>query len=170
MVEPVAVAGLTLELGDPSIPFTRRLMNALRAGIRDGRLPAGSALPPSRLMATELGCSRWAVTEAYGQLVAEGYLTATQGGSTRVRDLGPVQADARDRPVPVEQRPRFDLAPGVPDLAAFPRSRWAESYRRAVLDRPTGRLTGSPMIGSLEARTVITDYLRRTRQVLENPT
>ncbi|SDS99510.1 MocR-like pyridoxine biosynthesis transcription factor PdxR [Microlunatus soli] len=170
MSEVVAVAGLTLELGDPSAPLSRRLMNALRSGIRDGRLPAGSALPPSRLLAGELGCSRWAVTEAYGQLVAEGYLSANQGSATRVRDLGAVQTGARSRPIPVEQRPRFDLAPGVPDLAAFPRSRWAESYRRAVLERPTGRLTGSAMIGSLDARTVITDYLRRTRQVLENPT
>lgn len=170
MDEPMLVAGLTLELGDPAMPLSRRLMNALRSGIREGRLAAGSALPPSRSLADELGCSRWTVTEAYGQLVAEGYLTATQGAATRVRDLGSPSVDTRPSAVAIQQRARFDLAPGVPDLAAFPRSRWAESYRRAVADRPTGRLTGSTMIGSLEARTVITDYLHRTRQVLEDPT
>jgi len=31
-------------------------------------------LPPSRSLAAELGCSRWVVTEAYSQLIAQGYL------------------------------------------------------------------------------------------------
>lgn len=169
MSRSVSAAGLMLELAESSDPLSRRLMNALRAGVRDGRLPAGSALPPSRVLAAELGCSRWVVTEAYGQLVAEGYLSATQGAATRVRDLGGVRSGESARTVLPERRPRVDLAPGVPDLNAFPRSRWAESYRRAVSERPTGGLTGSAMTGTHASRTVITDYLRRTRQVVEEP-
>ena len=56
-----------------------RLTRALRAAVRSGRLPAGSALPPSRTLAADLGCSRWVVTQAYAQLVAEGYLDARVG-------------------------------------------------------------------------------------------
>ncbi|NUT46249.1 MAG: winged helix-turn-helix transcriptional regulator, partial [Saccharothrix sp.] len=56
-----------------------RLARALRTAIRDGRLAEGAAVPPSRALAEELGCSRWVVTEAYGQLVAEGYLSARVG-------------------------------------------------------------------------------------------
>ncbi|MEU7524202.1 winged helix-turn-helix domain-containing protein [Saccharothrix sp. NPDC042600] len=52
-------------------PLHDRLAHALRAVIRDGRLAEGDAVPPSRALAEELGCSRWVVTEAYGQLVAE---------------------------------------------------------------------------------------------------
>jgi DNA-binding transcriptional MocR family regulator len=66
-----------------------RLSAALREAIRDGRLPAGSALPPSRALAESLGCSRWVVTEAYAQLAAEGYLEARVGSGIRVRPLGP---------------------------------------------------------------------------------
>ena len=53
-------------------PLHRRLTAAIRAAIRDGRLPLGAALPPSRTLAADLGISRWAVTQAYGQLVTEG--------------------------------------------------------------------------------------------------
>jgi GntR family transcriptional regulator / MocR family aminotransferase len=53
-----------------------RLKRALRAAIRSGRLASGVTLPPSRALAQDLGCSRWAVTEAYAQLTAEGYLEA----------------------------------------------------------------------------------------------
>ena len=63
-----------LELGGRPGPLHARLSGALREAIRDRRLPAGSALPPSRTLAEDLGCSRWVVTEAYAQLAAEGYL------------------------------------------------------------------------------------------------
>ena len=70
-------------------PLHERLKRALRAAIRSGRIPAGATLPPSRVLAGELGCSRWAVTEAYAQLIAEGYLDARTGSGTRVRWVGP---------------------------------------------------------------------------------
>src|SRR5918996_4129726 len=87
-----------LELGAPgSGPLHARLSRALRRAIRSGRLPAGSALPPSRQLAADLGCSRWVVTEAYAQLAAEGWLQARVGSGTRVRPLG---AAAGGRPAP----------------------------------------------------------------------
>ena len=61
-----------------------RLAAAIRAAIRDGRLPVGAALPPSRMLAADLSVSRWTVTEAYGQLITEGYLTGKTGSATRV--------------------------------------------------------------------------------------
>ncbi len=61
-----------------------RLAAAIRSAVRDGRVPHGAALPPSRNLADDLGISRWTVTQAYGQLVTEGYLTARTGSATRV--------------------------------------------------------------------------------------
>ena len=52
--------------------------------MHSGRIPVGAALPPSRQLAESLGVSRWVVTEAYGQLVAEGFLDARTGSATRV--------------------------------------------------------------------------------------
>ena len=76
-----------LDVGPPGRGRRRlhdRLAHALRTAIRDGRLAEGAAVPPSRALAEELGCSRWVVTEAYGQLIAEGYLSARVGSATRV--------------------------------------------------------------------------------------
>jgi GntR family transcriptional regulator / MocR family aminotransferase len=169
MTQEISAAGLALDLGADG-PMTRRLAGALRDAVRDGRLTAGAALPPSRLLAAEIGCSRWVVTEAYGQLVAEGYLQATTGSATRVRDVGGATPLRSLVPEAAQPRPPYDLAPGIPDLAAFPRSRWAEAYRRAVMGRQTGLLADRSPIGVAGARAVITDYLVRTRQVREDPT
>lgn len=65
-------------------PLHMRLAAAIRTAIRDGRIPREAALPPSRTLAADLGVSRWTVTQAYAQLVTEGYLTARTGSATRV--------------------------------------------------------------------------------------
>ena len=56
-------SSVPLDLGpDGSGPLHERLARALREAIRSSRLPAGSLLPPSRVLAADLGCSRWVVT------------------------------------------------------------------------------------------------------------
>jgi GntR family transcriptional regulator/MocR family aminotransferase len=140
-----------------------RLARALRTAIRDGRLAADAAVPPSRALAEELGCSRWVVTEAYGQLVAEGYLAARTGSATRVSwspDPAPVAAPVRPRP---PQPVRYDLAPGLPDLRAFPRRRWADAVR-AVTGSAVHYDLGLPdPAGHAVLRTTVAEYLRRSR-------
>src|SRR4029453_12581390 len=69
-----------------------QLERHLREAVRSGRLPPGSALPSSRVLAEQLGIARGVVVEAYDQLVAEGYLVARQGSATRVADAALVGA------------------------------------------------------------------------------
>ena len=63
-----------------------------------------------------------------------------------------------------------ELLPPAADLAAFPRVRWAEAYRRAMQTMPNDLLAGRSLLATLPARTALTSYLRRTRQVQEDPT
>ncbi|MGJ3559962.1 GntR family transcriptional regulator [Streptomyces sp. INA 01156] len=112
-----------LELDDrPEGPLHRRLCGALRSAVVGGRIAPGSALPPSRVLAADLGCSRWVITEAYTQLIAEGYLEARSGSATRVRATAvPDQRRPHAKPqvaAPVE----FEMLPGMPDLRRFPGS------------------------------------------------
>nr|SBO97636.1 Transcriptional regulator, GntR family domain / Aspartate aminotransferase [Nonomuraea gerenzanensis] len=60
------------------------LARALREAVRDGRLTAGTRLPPYRSLAADLGLARNTVADAYAELVAEGWLVARQGSGTRV--------------------------------------------------------------------------------------
>ncbi|ONI91758.1 GntR family transcriptional regulator [Saccharothrix sp. ALI-22-I] len=141
-----------------------RLAHALRTAIRDGRLPEGAAVPPSRALAEELGCSRWVVTEAYGQLIAEGYLSARVGSATRVSwspDTAPPRPRTRHTPTPPPIR--YDLAPGLPDLRAFPRRRWVDAVR-AVIGSAVHYDLGLPdPTGHVVLRTTVAQYLRRSR-------
>ena len=57
----------------------RAVEAGLRSAIRDGQLAPGLRLPSSRDLAAQLGVARGTVTAAYGQLTAEGYLTARRG-------------------------------------------------------------------------------------------
>ncbi|MFC8827727.1 PLP-dependent aminotransferase family protein [Streptomyces sp. NPDC057137] len=130
--------GTLLDLGERAAgPLHLRLVRALRAAVVDGRIAPGSALPPSRSLAADLGCSRWVVTEAYAQLVAEGYFEARGGSATRVRTETAGRAPSYERRAQQALwKPEFDMLPGMPDLREFPRKRWADAVRDA-----TGTLT-----------------------------
>ena len=141
-----------------------RLAHALRTAIRDGRLVEGAAVPPSRALAEELGCSRWVVTEAYAQLIAEGHLSARVGSATRVSwtpDTTPPRP--RTRRAPAQPPIRYDLAPGLPDLRAFPRRRWADAVRTVTGSAVHYDLGLPDPAGHAVLRTTIAQYLRRSR-------
>jgi hypothetical protein len=66
-----------LDLTGPG-PRHEQLARALRQAIRDGGFEDGAAVPPSRRLAADLGCSRWVVTQAYAQLGTEPNQLAVQ--------------------------------------------------------------------------------------------
>ena len=142
----------------------RQVERGLRSAIRAGRLVHGSVLPPSRELAAQLGCSRWAVTQAYGQLVTEGYLSTRVGSGTWVSWSGRTTGPA-PRPGSADEggTVRFDLTPGIPDLRAFPRTRWAEASRAAARALPTADLGYPDELGYLPLREVLAEYLQRSR-------
>ena len=159
-----------LELGDAgSGPLHARLSRALREAIRSGRLPAGSALPPSRQLAADLGCSRWVVTEAYAQLAAEGYLQARVGSGTRVRPLGAAAAGRPAPDAPPARAPRIDLAPGLPDLRSFPLGRWVSALRSVAGSLPHAELGYPDPAGHRWLRRVLAEYLARVRGAQADP-
>ncbi|WP_395245226.1 PLP-dependent aminotransferase family protein [Agromyces sp. MMS24-K17] len=179
-----------LPLGDGPGPLRDRLERSIRDAVHAGIVPPGSALPPSRLLAETLGVSRWVVTEAYGQLVAEGFLEAVVGSGTRVplhatprpaavagapATVGTIDAPAADRagsapPLRGEyRRPRFDLGPGVPDLRHVPRARWVDAMRRALDHAPDSELVVLDPLGHPLARTAVAGYLARSRRAVVSP-
>src|ERR1700709_907929 len=123
---------LHLDLREAITPGARGarelLLTALREAVRSGRLAAGTMLPPSRSLATDLGLARNTVAEAYAELVAEGWLASRQGAGTWVVDAAAAPLPTRSRGTPVV--PTHNLMPGSPDVSAFPRAAWLASTRR----------------------------------------
>ncbi len=61
-----------------------QISDQVRDAILEGHLVAGARLPASRSLAADLGVSRITTTQAYEQLVAEGFLETKRGSGTRV--------------------------------------------------------------------------------------
>ena len=153
----------------PGPPLRLQLEEALRDAVRSGRLAPGALLPPTRVLAQELGVSRGVVLDSYSQLVAEGYLAAKRGSGTRVAAL-PARRGLPGAPEPRHVTPfRYDLRPGQADFHAFPRRRWQAALTRALRELPDTRLTYAPHRGAPELRIAIAAYLRRARAVVADP-
>ncbi|MFF4502325.1 PLP-dependent aminotransferase family protein [Streptomyces sp. NPDC001401] len=169
MAKPWATLGVDLHL-EPTGPGVRRgLTDALREAVRTGRLAPGTRLPSSRTLAADLGIARNTVADAYADLVAEGWLTARQGSGTRVADRA-VSPPATPAPRPrTPGRPAYDLAPGLPDLASFPRAEWLKAARRALTAAPYQALDYGDPRGRIELRTALAGYLARSRGVRTDP-
>ncbi len=169
LLGPVTGPELLVELDrSGELPLHEQLERSLRENIRRGRLPAGTRLPSTRGLAAELGVSRGVVTEAYGQLSAEGYLETRQGAAVRV---------ARAARAAVPRAPARSLLPsfpyhfhpGLPDLAGFPRDRWLRSLRGALGQSPLDAVGYGDPRGVPALREVLADYLGRVRGTAADP-
>jgi GntR family transcriptional regulator / MocR family aminotransferase len=153
---------------DGDAPLHEQIERSIREDIRAGRLAAGAQLPSTRSLAAELGISRGVVTEAYGQLAAEGYLLAGQGAPTRVaRAVRVARARAPARSLLPEFHHRLD--PGVPDLAGFPRDRWLRSLRAAWRQAPIDAVDYPDPRGVPALRESLAEYLGRVNGAAADP-
>ncbi|MET8977958.1 PLP-dependent aminotransferase family protein [Streptomyces sp. NPDC004539] len=207
---------LQLDIGEvPSGGRTAWLADTLREAIADGRLPVGTRLPASRVLAAELRVTRGVVTEAYrrlgesGQVVGKGRLgtvvvaapapPAVPRPPAVPPSLAPpahgVRPPAASPPPDHGTRPaphpvfapfptpghdgivdtlralpcRIDLSPGVPDLAAFPRSAWLRAERAVLASAgPADFGYGDPR-GAPALRRAVVGWLARNRGIRADP-
>jgi GntR family transcriptional regulator / MocR family aminotransferase len=161
--------GLLVEIDRASeLPLHEQIERGLRERIRSGRLPSDTRLPSSRALAQELGISRGVVSEAYGQLTAEGYLATRQGAPVRVaRAVRAISARSPARSL--LQSHAYHFHPGLPDLAGFPREAWLRSLRSALRDSPLSAVGYGDPRGVPELREALADYLGRVRGVDADP-
>jgi GntR family transcriptional regulator/MocR family aminotransferase len=163
-------------------PLQKQLIERLQQAILAGRLPAGSLLPSSRLLAAEMGVSRNTVVIAYEHLAAVGYVVADKQG-TRVSPLSsPV---ARGEPPVQPALPEvvyaarvaqfaatrthadntFALTPGTPALDRFPLGAWRRALERSMDQAlPLALGYGTPA-GEPALRDAIAAHLRMARGV-----
>lgn len=187
-----------LQLGLAQAPpggLSAYLAAQLRGAIADGRLPVGARLPPGRVLAEELRVSRGVVTEAYQRLIEDGQVAGRGRAGTFVvaAPLAPApvgQTASAAAPVRTESLPRLDfglapaadifdvmrlnparidLTPGVPDLAAFPRSAWLRAERQVLTSlNPTAFGYGDPR-GVARFRRSVAHWLARNRGIRVDP-
>ncbi len=142
----------------------------MRAAVRSGRLRAGTRLPSSRALAADLGLARNTVADAFGQLVAEGWLEARTGSGTWVAEqAAAAAARAGQQPGGGRPGPRYDLRAGVPAMSAFPRRAWLAASRAALATASDEALGYPDPRGVPALRAAVAGYLARTRGVVADP-
>jgi GntR family transcriptional regulator/MocR family aminotransferase len=167
--QPARGTGRLLELH--LAPDGRRrsaVESALRAAIRDGRLPTGSALPSTRALAADLGLARGTVVDAYERLRTEGLLQTRAGAATTVAAPRQMQStrSISDRAGAADE---MDLRPRYPDLSAFPRSLWANAVRHVMRTAPSAAFGNDDVQGRIELRIALAEMLGRSRGVIASP-
>jgi GntR family transcriptional regulator/MocR family aminotransferase len=155
---------------DTRTSLTSQIQSFIKKEISEGTLHPGTRLPSSRRLADDLDVSRSVVVEAYGQLVAEGYLEALRGAGTRVvhhLDAAPVVPALLDEGrVP---QVRWDLRPGGRNIPAFPRREWLGCYQRVLHAADPADHDYPPLAGEPALRLELARYLGRLRGVQASP-
>ncbi|WP_051804049.1 PLP-dependent aminotransferase family protein [Streptomyces sp. NRRL S-474] len=182
-----------LQLNILDAPVGRRsdwLAQQLRLAIADRRLPIGSKLPATRVLAGELRVSRGVVTEAYQRLIEDGH-AAGHGRNGTIVVAAPAAPPEAPQARPVASPPpgalfaavpgadifdsmraapaRIDLSPGTPDLAAFPRSAWLRAERSALSSLSASDLGYGDPRGTPALRHAIAHWLARNRAIRVDP-
>jgi GntR family transcriptional regulator/MocR family aminotransferase len=116
-----------------------------------------------------LGVSRGVVTDAYGQLEAQGFLAISARSAPVVAATGPAPRPARRERTADVQRPRYDLTPTTPDVTLFPLRRWLRASEKVARNLEYATLDYREPRGELALRAALADHLGRTRGVIAAP-
>jgi GntR family transcriptional regulator/MocR family aminotransferase len=171
---------------DPAQPRGEQLLRQLRGLIRSGRLATGAQLPPTRLLAGQLGLARQTVAEAYERLQLEQLIEARPGRGSFVRALPatesapaaplPVRLASAERiaafralPVPLlrladNPLARYDFIGGSPEPALFPHEDWRRHLHAAQRQLGHGG-AHAPPAGAPALREAIAEHLAYARGV-----
>lgn len=168
----------------------RQIYDAYRTAIVEGRLRPRQRIPSSRVLASELGVSRFPVLNAYAQLLGEGYIESRVGSGTVVSSSIPDQLTSteptgapfvatRSGRRPVARRasmfPRLESAPwlggwgafGVGQVASdqFPLHLWSNLVARRCRNMDAKSFHYGDQKGSKALRETIASYLRTARSL-----
>ncbi len=168
----------------------RQIYDAYRAAIVAASLRPGQRIPSTRVLASELGVSRFPVVNAYAQLLAEGYFESRVGAGTVVssslpeqftssESIGTRSAASRSGSRPFARRvsnlPRRQVQPwmqgwgpfrvGQVAFDHFPLQVWSNLVARHSRSMDAKTFHYGELIGSQRLRETVASYLRTARSL-----
>lgn len=151
------------------------LYKCIRNDITQGKIKAGEKLPSKRSFAKNLGISVITVENAYGQLLAEGYIYSMPKRGFYVSDLS--SAHMEKKAVRKEQLSLTggetsyfaDFSSNQTDSEIFPFAIWSKTVREVLNDNQKQLMINPPCGGILELRQAIAQYLREFRAMQVDP-
>ena len=168
----------------------QQIYDAYRAAIVDGSLRPGQRIPSTRMLASEIGVSRFPVLNAYAQLLAEGYFESRVGrrnrdfqfpsGSTDVERAGRQRPRANPFWTSAGRESLFDPSPCcLPPLAAelgsiscraggvrpISSPRLVQPGRAPLPNMDAQSFHYGDQMGSMALRETIANYLKTARSL-----
>ena len=170
-------------------PLSRQIYMQVRSAVLSGALRAGTRVPSSRVMASQLGVARASVVSAYEQLLAEGYVESRHGSGTFIsgevaglatrRPRAPLAIKRAAVPTSALAFPDFERSAVQGEARPFNTGRtlidartaetWRSLTHRAVRRLGPNDLGYADPAGLAELRANICDYLRVARAVRCEP-
>ena len=148
------------------MPRYQQIARQLKNAIEHGELKAGARLPSSRTWSQELGVSRSTVENAYGELVAQGWLERRgQAGTFVSGHVRPEKTVATPAVFAGESQTPDPFQMGLPALDLFPREIWARVMGRRLRTQTRFDLALGDVCGEAVLREAIVDYLRVSRSI-----
>ena len=143
------------------------LYKCIKKDILSGKIKAGEKLPSKRMFAKNLGISVITVENAYGQLMAEGYIYSQPKRGFFVSDLKYTSSPAAEPKVDMnhlvltggENAYLADFASNQTETEVFPFSIWIRTMREIMSEKQEELMTNPPCGGILELRESIARYL-----------
>lgn len=160
--------------GRGDLPVYDYLYRCIRGDILRGELRAGARLPSKRALARQLGVSVATVENAYGQLIAEGFVEARQRRGYfvgAVEQTPPPSVPGRKAAEETPPPPAWflDLRTNSVEEARFPFSTWSKLMRQVLSEEKGDLLRASDSNGVLPLRRAIAAYLRESRGIAARP-
>ena len=160
-------------------PLYLQIYNQLRHDIASGTLAEGAVLTGSRMLAAMLGVSRNTVDNAYGQLMAEGYIAPRKGVGFEVMHVpslgaAPAVCEKKSRQMPAQpqheptpDRIVYDLTNSSHTVDLFPKGLWKKYTLECLemLEHEEKISALQVMQGEPYLRKQLLAYLKRIRGV-----
>ncbi|MCM2676121.1 MocR-like pyridoxine biosynthesis transcription factor PdxR [Alkalicoccobacillus plakortidis] len=163
---------------DTSISLVQQVYTQIRTLILSEQLKEHDRLPSTRELADSIGVSRNTVTDAYDQLIIEGYLIVKPRSGTYVAEGVVLKAAEKEQRevdlsnwLQTEQYDEqlIDFRASHPAMDHFPRKVWGRLAKEVCYDSSDELFGYRSPLGDETLRRVLTTYLARTRGVSCHP-
>lgn len=151
------------------------LYKCIKNDILQGILHPGDKLPSKRTFAKNLNISTITIENAYGQLLAEGFLYSIPKKGYFVSDLNRDMKSIPLQTIDIAKKstntnPYYaDFVSNQTDPENFPFTVWTKLMREIILDKSKELMTNSPCAGILELRSAIATHLKEFRNMTVSP-
>lgn len=157
------------------VPLYEQIYMEIRKCILSGEYVTNYQLQPIRVMAKELKVSHNTVNRAYQQLLAEGYIRATQGSGFYVEEMY-TMIDSKKKilqktfqfvePKETERTIKYDFSRSKFVNEGFSWGKWARYVQNAIIDAAyKDNISECKNKGNYELRREICDYVHKKRAV-----